>query len=75
MRYIPIRDQYLPILARDRDAWRTRAEQRFDVEDLIRACVPDAANCDPSVVTDAIRECFDSFDGSIPVWRLLSQDR
>ncbi|MCY1260017.1 hypothetical protein [Cupriavidus lacunae] len=75
MRYIPIRDQHLTILARNRDAWRARAERRFDVEDLIRACVPDAATCDPSIVADAIREWFDSFDDGTPTWRLSSQER
>ncbi|SOZ99431.1 conserved hypothetical protein [Cupriavidus taiwanensis] len=73
MRYIPIREQHLTILARDRDAWRSRAEKRFDVEDLIRACVPDAAACDPSIVADAIREWFDSFDDGIPTWPQPSQ--
>lgn len=66
MRYIPIRDQHLTILARDSDAWRARAERRFDVEALIWACVPDAATCDPRIVADAIREWFDSFDDDIP---------
>jgi len=75
MHYTSIRDHNLPTLARDRDAWRTRAEQRFDIEDIIRACVPGAATCDPSVVADAIREWFDSFDDGIPAWRLSSQDR
>ncbi len=75
MRYIPIRDQHLAILARDRDAWRDRAERGFDVESLIWACVPDAATCDPGGVADAIREWFDSFDEGIPTWRLASQDR
>ena len=75
MRYIPIRDQHFAHLPRDRDARRAQAEQRFDVEGLILACVPDAATCDPSVVADAIREWFDSFDGGIPTWRLASQDR
>jgi hypothetical protein len=75
MRYIPIRDQHLDILASDRDAWRARVEGRFDVEGLIRACVPDAATCDPSVVADAIREWFDSFDDGIATWRLASQDQ
>jgi hypothetical protein len=65
MRYIPIRDQHLAILASDRDAWRARPEGKFDVEGLIRACVPDAATCDPSVVADAIREWFDSFDDGL----------
>ncbi len=74
MRYIPIRNQHLAILACDRDAWRDRAERRFDVEDLIRACVPDAATCDPSFVADAIREWFDSFDDGIPTWT-ASQER
>ncbi|QEZ44923.1 hypothetical protein D2917_12250 [Cupriavidus oxalaticus] len=74
MRYIPIRDQHLTILARNRDAWRVRAE-RLDVEDLIRACVPNAATCDPSIVADAIRERFDSFDDGTPTWRLSSQER
>lgn len=73
MRYIPIRGQHLTILARNRDAWRAPAEQRFDIEDLIRACVPDAATCDPRTVADAIREWFDSFDGT-PIWRLSSQE-
>ncbi len=59
MRFIPIRDLHLAIRARDRDAWRARAEGIFDVEGLILACVPDAATCDPSVVADAIREWFD----------------
>lgn len=75
MRYIPIRDQHLTILVRNRDAWRARAEQRFDVEGLIRACVPDAATCDPSIVADALREWFDSFDYGIPAWRLSSQEQ
>ncbi|WP_029050441.1 hypothetical protein [Cupriavidus sp. amp6] len=75
MRYTSIRDQHLTILARNRDPWRTRAEQRFDVDDLIRACVPDATTCDPSVVADASREWFDSFDDGIPAWRMSSQDR
>jgi len=66
MRDIPIQDQHLVILASDRDAWRPRVEGRSDVEGLIRACVPDAATCDPSVVADAIREWFDSFDDGIP---------
>ncbi|SOZ17271.1 conserved hypothetical protein [Cupriavidus taiwanensis] len=75
MRYIPIREQHLAILARNRDAWRARAEPLFDVEDLIRACVPDAAFCDPNTVADAIREWFDSFHDGIPTWQLSSQDR
>ncbi|WP_231909638.1 hypothetical protein [Cupriavidus nantongensis] len=76
MRYLPIRDQRLNILARNRNAWRTtRAEQRFDVEGLIRACVPDAATCDPRIVADAIREWFDSFDDGIPAWRLSPQEQ
>jgi len=75
MRYVPIRNQPLATLARDRDAWRARAERRFDVEGLIRACVPAAATCDPSFVADAIREWFDSFDDGIPAWQLASQER
>lgn len=74
MRYVPIREQHLATLACDRDAWRARAKGSFDVESL-KACVPDAATCDPSVVADAIREWFDSFDDGIPTWRLSSQDR
>lgn len=66
MRYIPIRDQHLTILARIRDACRARAE-RLSVEDLIRACVPGAATCNPGTVADAIR--FDSFDYGIPAWQ------
>jgi hypothetical protein len=75
MRYIQIHDQHLTFLVRNRDAWRARAERPFDVEDLIRACVPVAAICDPSIVADAIREWFDSFDDGIPTWRLSSQER
>ncbi len=75
MRYTPIRDPHLAILARDRDAWRARADRRFDVEALIQACVPDAATCDPGVVADAIREWFDSFEDGIPTWRMVSLDR
>ncbi|MCY1490132.1 hypothetical protein D9M68_238780 [compost metagenome] len=75
MRYIPIRDQHLTILARDPDAWRAWAERPFDVENLIRACVPEAATCDPGIVADAIREWFDSFDDGIPAWWLSSQAR
>ncbi|MGH8645538.1 MAG: hypothetical protein ACREX4_14205 [Gammaproteobacteria bacterium] len=75
MRYTPLRDQHLAILARDRDAWRAQAERRFDVEGLIHACVPDVATCDPSFVADAIREWFDSFEDGIPTWRMPSHDR
>jgi len=73
MHYLPIRDQQLTILARSRDAWRARAQQRFDVENLILACVPVATTCDPRIVADAIREWFDSFDDGIPAWTLSSQ--
>ncbi len=58
----PIGDPDLAILARDRDAWRARADRRFDVEVLIQECIPDSATCDPSIVADAIREWFDSFE-------------
>ncbi|QBY55497.1 hypothetical protein E0W60_31220 (plasmid) [Cupriavidus oxalaticus] len=75
MRYIPIRNRHLSILARNRDAWRVRAEGPFDVEGLIRACIPDAATCDPSAVADAIREWFESFDHGIPPWRLPARER
>lgn len=64
MRYIPIPDQHLAILARARDAWRERAELRFDVEALIQACVPDTPSCDPGIVADALREWFDLFNDS-----------
>ncbi|SOY77286.1 conserved hypothetical protein [Cupriavidus taiwanensis] len=73
MRYAPIQDQHLAIPACDR-VWRAQPERRFDVEDLIQACVPDAATCDPSFVADGIREWFDSFGVGIPTWRVASQD-
>ncbi|QEZ48758.1 hypothetical protein D2917_31230 (plasmid) [Cupriavidus oxalaticus] len=73
MRYVPIQAQHLTI--RDCDARRARAERRFDIEDLILACVPDAATCDPSIVADAIREWFDSFDDGAALLRRSPQER
>ncbi|SOZ38002.1 conserved protein of unknown function (plasmid) [Cupriavidus neocaledonicus] len=65
------RSTTLTIVARNRDAWRPRAERLFGV-DLIRPCVPNADTCDPSVMADAIREWFDSFDDGIPIWQQAS---
>lgn len=71
MRSVPNQDHQLTITACD----RAMPGERLDVEDLIRACVPDAATCDPSVVADAIREWFDCFDYGIPAWEQSSQER